>query len=455
MEEKPNNHLHRLAAPLMEIFGISRGPSIAIVLLALTLLVVGIYWFIHSAPPRRIILTGGAPGSSFETNAWKYKEILKRSGVELVILPSKGSIENLERLDDPKFNVDVGFVQGGVTNKPDENKLVSLGSINYEPLLLFYRAEQPTPLLSSFAGRRLAIGPVGSGTHALALQLLGVNGITPGGATSVEELGGDDAGKALIAGKIDAAFLMSDSTSSRVMSNLLHTAGIQLFDFTQAEGYTRRITYLNKLILPAGSLDFGKNIPARDINLVGPTVEIIARPSLHPALVDLIIEAAQETNSAPGIFRRRREFPAPIEHDFPISSEATRYYAAGKKFLAQHLGFWLASEVNRILVVFVPFVVVMIPAVKLIPATFRWRMQMRINRWYRELLALERNAQGEMTVGKQRHLDRELAHIEKEVNRMRVPASFADQFYNLRGHIIFVRQMLMPPAPADEEKPAA
>lgn len=447
MAEDSNNHLHRLAAPLMEMFGLSRGPAVTIVVFCGVLLAAAIYWFIHSAPPDTIYITSGAPGSSFQDNAQKYREILKTNGVNLEILPSRGSLENLQRLDDPHFRVDIGFVQGGVTNDPSSNTLVSLGSITYEPLLVFYRSAEPIQLLSGFAGKRLAIGSEGSGTRSLALQLLALNDIKPGGATKLEGLDGDDAGNALLADKVDVAFLMSDSTSRRVMSNLLHTAEIQLYDFVQADAYTRKINYLNKLVLPAGSLDFGKNIPPHDVNLVGPTVEIIARPNLHPALSDLLIEAAQETNGAAGTFKRRGEFPAAIEHDFPISPDAKRYYHSGKGFLYNHLRFWLASELNRVMVVFVPLIVIMIPAVKLIPTTFRWRMQLRINRWYRELLALERNAAGEMTPGKRQHLVKELDHIEHEVNKMKVPASFADQFYNLRGHIIFVRQLFIAPAP--------
>jgi TRAP-type uncharacterized transport system substrate-binding protein len=363
----------------MEIFGLTRGVALSVVLLSGLFIAAAIYWFIHSAPPDTIIMTSGAQGSSFQTNAEYYRKILRRNGINLKIIPSQGSQENLHRLDDPSFHVDVGFVQGGVTNDPASNKLVSLGSINYEPLLVLYRAETPITLLSGFAGKRLAIGSVGSGTRSLALQLLDLNGIKTNGPTTLLDLDGNDAADALLAGTADAVFLMGDTTSGAEMRKLEHTAGIQIFDFTQADGYTRKITYLNKLVLPQGSIDFGKNIPAHDINLVGPTVELIARPSLHPALSDLLIEAAKETNSGPGLFKRRGEFPAAIEHHFPISDDANRYYKSGKGFLYRALPFWLASDLSRLLVAFLPLVV-LLPAVQIIPAGFKWRMQMRINR---------------------------------------------------------------------------
>jgi hypothetical protein len=260
-------------------------------------------------------------------------------------------------------------------------------------------------------------------------------------------LDGGDAARALLAGVVDAVFLMGDTTSGAVMRQLELTPGIQLFDFTQADGYTRRISYVNKLELPQGSIDFVRNIPAHDVNLIGPTVELLARPNLHPALSDLLLDAAHEAHGVPGLFKRRGEFPVLIQHDFPISPDAIRYFKSGKKLFYGSLPFWLASLVSRIVVVFVPLVVLMIPALRVIPALFKWRMQMRINRWYRELLALERSRSAEGTPADQEKLMARLARIESEVNKMKIPTSFAGQFYDLRGNIQFVRSRLGQDAP--------
>jgi TRAP-type uncharacterized transport system substrate-binding protein len=447
MAENRKTHSSKLTAPIMEIFGLSRALALAVVLLAGLLIAFAVFWFIHSAPPDTITITSGAPESSFQENAEKYRVILARKGVTLQIIPSQGSLENLKRLDDPSFHVDIGFVQGGITNDPGSNKLVSLGSISYEPLLVFYRATEPVNTLSGFSGKRVAIGPAGSGTRGLALQLLKLNGIEPGGATTLSDLDADAAAGALLAGNVDAVFLMGDTASINVMRQLEHAANIQLFDFTQADGYVRRISYVNKLVLPQGSIDFGRNIPARDVNLIGPTVEVLARPNLHPALSDMLIEAMQETNSSAGLFKRRGEFPAPIPHDFPISTDASRYYKSGKSFFYRILPFGLASLVSRIVVAFVPLVVLLIPGLRLIPAAFKWRMQARINRWYRELLALERHLPADGTPVKQEKLMAQLERIEQEVHKMKVPTSFAGQFYDLRGNIKFVRARLLQNAP--------
>jgi hypothetical protein len=239
-------------------------------------------------------------------------------------------------------------------------------------------------------------------------------------------------------------FLMGDSVSTALIRQLLHTPGIKLFDFTQADAYSRRIPYLNKVTLPKGSIDFGKGTPAHDVFLLAPTVELITRERLHPALSDLLLEAAREVHSGAGLLRHKGEFPAPIEQEIRISAEASRFYKSGKSFLYRYLPFRFASLVNRILVVFVPMIVLLLPALRLIPAIYRWRFRSRISRWYRALLMIEQDLLAQVAADQRKALMERLDNIEEAVNRMKVPASFADQFYGLRGHITFVRARLKP-----------
>jgi len=433
-------------APLLtactDTFGVSQAVATrTLIFSALVILAVGV-WFFSSAPTKTITITSGPAGSIFHTNAVKYARILARHGVTVRVLTSQGSLENLQRLSNPRDRVDIGFVQGGVTNGVNTGQLISLGSVFYEPLLLFYRATNSIEFLSGLSGKRLAIGSVGSGTHALTLTLLAANGIQPGGPTELLDLEGEAAATALVTGQVEAVFLMGDSASPQVMRKLVHTPGIQLYDFTQADAYTRRIPYLNKLELPKGCLDFGLNLPTHNVQLIGPTVELIARPTLHPSLSDLLLEAAQEVHGNASVLQRRGEFPVPLEHEFRISADARRYYTSGKSFFYRYLPFWLASLVNRILVVFVPLVVVLIPGLRMLPMLYKWRIRLGIYRWYRALLVLEKELALPGAVHRQAELVDRLNQIEAAANQMKIPASFAEQFYVLRGHIDFVRARL-------------
>jgi TRAP-type uncharacterized transport system substrate-binding protein len=422
----------------------------------LLLSIVGIWVairFVRPAPPNSITITSGPDGSVFRNTAEKYRSILARNGITVQILPSKGSLENLQRLNDPSFHVDIGLVQGGMADNIKVKRLVSLGSLFYEPLAIFYRSADPVDRLSQFSGKRLAIGAEGSGTRALALTLLKANGIESGGRTALLDLSGEDAARALIERKIDAAFLTGDSATPPLMRKLLQTPGIRVFNFVQAEAYTRRFRYLTRLELPMGTLDLGKNSPERTLYLIAPTVELIAREHLHPAISDLLIEAAREVHGSATLLQHPGEFPAPLEHEFRISDDATRYYKSGKRFLHRSLPFWLASLADRTFVVLVPIVVLLLPGLRLVPSLYQWRVKARIYRWYGALIRLEREALMNSTPEQPEQMLKQLDEIEKGVNNMKVPLAFADQFYVLREHIRFVRDRLSPHGDSSSRMP--
>lgn len=443
----------RMVSTLIETFGFNATLA-SIVACALVLVgLLAVYWFIRSAPPHTLVVSTGPAGSSFQRYADSYAKILAKKGVTLQARPSQGSLENLQRLTSRQSDVDIGFVIGGLAGDTNLEDLVSLGSVAHQPLWLFYRGAKRVTRLSELAGLRIALGPIGSGTHALAATLLQVNGITGKEATFLTTEA-EAAAAGLAEGKLDAVFLMGESAPLQTLRTLVRSSEIQLFAFTQADAYVRRHPYLDRIELPQGSIDFGKNLPAQDVVLVGPTVELIARKSLHPALIDLLIEVAQEVHGKAGLLQRRGEFPAPLEHEYPLSEDALRYYKSGKSLLYRTVqSFWLASLINRVLVVFVPALLVLIPALRFLPIAYRWTIQLRIIKCYRPLLQLERDLSGLVTPAKATDMLRRLDEIDEAVNRLKVPASFADQFYVLRGHVAFVRQRLKrwPHAPASSD----
>jgi len=398
--------------------------------------------FVQPAPPDTIVMTSGPEGSTFHRYAERYRKILARNGVNLEILSSRGSLQNLERLSDPAFRVDIGFVQGGLAKDLDISELVSLGSVFYQPLMVFYRGAKQIQVLSGLAGKRIAVGTVGSGTHALALALLNANGIREPGPTRLLPLGGDDAVRAFLAREVDAGFLAGDSASGANMRKLLHAPGVHLLEFVQSDAYVRRFPYLSQLQLPAGAFDLGENIPRKPMTLLAPTVELIARNDLHPALSDLLIEAAREIHGRATLLQKAGEFPAPLEHEYPIGNDAGRYYKSGKGFLYRHLPFWVASLLDRTMVLLIPIVVLLIPGLRIVPTMYSWRVRSRIYRRYGELMAVEREMLVPVTAERREELHRRLASIEKTVINAKIPGAFANELYVLRAHIGFVRSRL-------------
>jgi TRAP-type uncharacterized transport system substrate-binding protein len=412
------------------------------------LICVALVWaalhFVHSAPPHTLTISSGPKGSNFESIAQRYSRILARNGIKLNVVPSQGSLQNLERMTDPKSHVDIALVQSGVTANSDaDDDLESLGGMFYQPLLIFYRSPKPLQRLSELTSQRIAIGPDGSGTRFLALALLKANGIEPGGTTTLTGLEGEAARTALLRKQADAIFLTGDSASASTLRELVHTDGIRLFEFPQADAYVRRFPYLSKLTLPAGAFDLGENLPPANMSLLAPTVELVAHSNLHPALTDLLIEAATQVHGRASLLQTAGQFPNPSIHTFPISSEAARYFKEGdRSFIYRYLPFWLASLVSRLLIVIVPLFVVIVPSLRYLPLLYRWRIDSRIHHRYGELMQLERETLGTLSDERRKELLDQLAAIEKSVISRKMPGSHAEQVYILREHIDFVRKKL-------------
>ncbi|MDD5177114.1 MAG: TAXI family TRAP transporter solute-binding subunit [Sterolibacterium sp.] len=403
--------------------------------------------FIRPAPPRQIILSSGGEGGAYQRFAARYKEVLARYDIELVEKPSAGSLENLQRLRDEKFEVDAGFIQGGTARADANDSLASLGSLYYEPLWIFYRADLAHGVaggaldrLGQLKGRRIAVGARGSGTYKLALELLEANGVAEA-PTQLIETGGVGVVEALQQGKVDAAFVVGPTQSAAVWL-LLFSDGVRLMSLSHAEAYARLFPHLTKLTLPRGGIDLMRDMPPQDVSLVSPMATLVVREDIHPALVDLLLQAASEVHGDAGLFQKAGEFPRPARVDFPISSEAERYYKSGKPFLQRYLPFWAATLIDRLVVMLVPLIALLIPILKFAPALYGWRVRSRIFKRYGEMKFIE----AEVELEPNRHTREEwlarLDRIEADVNRMQTPLPFSDMLYNLRGHIGLVREAI-------------
>ncbi len=416
---------------------VSLGPTVAI-LAALVFL----GYHLLRPPPRTLTISAGPAGSVFYSTAEKYRPILAREGITLKVLPSQGSLQNLERLTTPHSGVDLALVQAGVMTPGDGTNVVSLGSLFYEPLALFYRGRQPLTRLSQLEGRYLGIGTDGSGTRFLAAALLQANGIAPDAHTHFEPIEGSVAMHALLDGRVGAIFLSGDSATGANFKTLLLAPGIHLFNFVQADAYVRRFRYLDKLVIPAGTFDLGHDLPRQPTNLLAPTVELLAHSDLHPALVDLLVQAAREVNGHGNVLQKPGEFPAPLQRDWPLDAEAVRYYKSGNSFLYRFLPFWLASVLNRTWLVLVPLIVLLIPVVEFTPTLYGWLVRNRIYRRYGALMAVERAALDPLTPEARALLVARLVGIEHDIIQLKVPGAYANEVYILRQHVKFVQARL-------------
>jgi TRAP transporter TAXI family solute receptor len=429
---------------------LSRRDRLRIAVLVVALIAAAVWvslHFLQPAPPRRIVLASGAEFGAYHQYAKRYQEILAREGVKVEERLTNGAADNLRLLLDPNSGVDVAFMQGGVATFPAAEDLVMLASLYYEPLWIFYRDSATLAELNELRGKRIAIGVPGSGTRALVDRLFAANGLTVAegvgrGNTDIVALGGGDALEALRAGRVDAALFVG-GVETPLIQQALRDPAIRLMSLDRADAYPRRFPYITKLTLPAGTIDLGANIPNRNIELVGTKAMLVARDGLHPALINVLIDAAREIHGEQGYFEAAGEFPGTVPVDLRVSAYADQHKRFGPSFLYRFLPFWVASIVERTIILVVPLLVVLVPLMNYLPQFLRWRVRSRIYRWYGELALMERDVatrEGALPVEKWlRDLDR----IERAVGQIRTPAKFASEAYTLREHINLVRRAVL------------
>ena len=420
------------------------------VVLATVLLVLAYVW-LEPAPPKRVVLATGVDQGAYSEFGKRYAAALAKHGIVVELRSTQGAAENLALLRDPASGIDLAFIQGGAdvarstgADGQVDAGLQSLGSMFYEPVWLFYRVESAQKLLKAprlerlaqLAGWRVNIGAPGSGVPNLAQRLLDANRIDAATIT-LQQLPQTPAVVELLEGKLDAIVLAS-APESLMVQMLLQTPGVQLFDFAQADAYTRRFGFLSAVTLPRGVVDLASDLPPADVHMVAPTATLVARDSLHPALAQLFVQAAQQVHGEPGWFQRKGDFPNARDGERELSPEAQRFYRSGVPWLQRYLPFWMANVIDRMWLALLSIVAVLIPLTRVVPPLVEMRIRSRVFRWYGQLRAIE-GATGQQPAAA---LLAELDDIETKVAQIQVPLSYTDELYALKSHIQFVRRRL-------------
>jgi len=301
--------------------------------------------------------------------------------------------------------------------------------------------------VSDLKGKHVLVGPAGGGTNQLATQVLAASGVTRATASLINmEL--PDYVEALGRGKADAGFLVL-AANARTVRALFADPRVRLVGLPQADAYAQRFPFLTRLDLPEGIIDFAENIPDENTPLVATVASFVVRDDIHPALANLLTQAMVAAHGAPakdgsgevGVFEGSGVFPMQTDPMFSMADEARQVYRSGPPFLQRYMPFWLATFLNRMILMVIPIIGVLVPALRFAPILYTWRMRRRLLRWYRELKNIE--IEGEGTSAAQiRKKQARIEEIEQAVDHLKLPIGFANQLYDLRLHIDMVRRRL-------------
>jgi len=352
-----------------------------------------------------------------------------------------GAGDNLRLLEDPHSGVDIGFTQGGIARFPEANDVVMLSNLYYLPMWIFYRDTDTFNHINELRNHRVAVGAEGSGTRSLVEPVFALNNLTTENITMLR-LGNDAALRALKSDEIDAAVFV-DGAQNQAVWAALHDPHLRLMSYGHADAYPRLLPFIKKLTLPSGVIDLAHDIPEKEVALIGTKAMLAARDGLHPALVELLVDAAHKIHDGQGFFEEPGEFPGTTRVDLRVSTDADQHKRFGPTFLHRYLPFWLATLVERTIIILVPLAAVLLPLFHYLPQLLRWRVRSRIYRWYGELALLERDVAERTGALPTEKWLADLDRIERAVARIRTPSGYASEAYTLREHIAFVRRAIL------------
>jgi TRAP-type uncharacterized transport system substrate-binding protein len=425
--------LHTLSPRELAVVGI---PSVALLLVVFY----AAYRLVEPAPPRKVVISTSQPDSGYERFARIYRERLGRDGIELEIRYSGGSLENLERLRDPRSGVDAAFTTTGAALPGDAEALASLGGVFYSPIFVFYRAREPVERFAQLRGASISIGGPGTFVRGFAHRILEESGAL-GGKTLLRDLDNDAALEALLTGSIDVAIFPAP-LDAPVVQRALAAPGIRLMNTPQADAISKKLPVLTRIVLSRGIISLERDEPREDLYLLATSNSLLVRKSLHPALQYLLLEAMRDAHSPPGPFHKQGEFPSVSPQDLPLSPVAERYYRSGRPWLHQYTSFWVAELLDRLVLILIPVVFVLIPILRYAPAAYKWLHRRRLWRLHRQLAELEHDLASDAARERRDELRSRANDIEAQVRALRVPLPFEDEVYLLRGHLALIRSAL-------------
>ncbi|CAB3760070.1 TAXI family TRAP transporter solute-binding subunit [Paraburkholderia solisilvae] len=436
---KRDSALHRIQSA--ENTPARRRLMIVVALLALGALVWAAWSIAEPAFHSRIVITTGADGGIYRGFADRYAPLLKRKGITLDIRASSGSVENYQRLTDPSSEYQVGFIQSGTVRPKDTDDLQTIAAVSYEPIWVFYRGAATIDRLSQLRGKRISIGVPGSGLLHVAQVLLGFAEVTGSNSTLVE-MDANEAYRSLENGTLDAAFFIGRPDAP--MQQTLLNSNLKLMNFVQADALVQKFPSLAKIVYPRGSTSIANDLPPADVTLLAATAQLVAKDSLHPALVSVLLEVAKTVHGGEDYFTPVGAFPNLNTAEFPVTDESARYFKSGPPFLQRYLPFWLASFIERRLLILVPFLALLVGLLQALPRMLESRIKKRLVVWYRELKSLEDEIwkTTQPSAAQIAQWRDEIESIDAHAGQIRLPQRYFQDVYALKQAIAVVRSRI-------------
>ncbi len=293
--------------------------------------------FRHDLHRMRVRVLSGPEGGNYRAIALDLgARAAKRHGV-VEAITTAGATENAERLSAAAHDCDVEFAL--TQNGLDLGANVSLvGRLPRSESMLFLGKDADD--IHDFAdlkGRRIGVGPAGSGADRVARELFALPDFAPLGLVlsnrpSTEQL-------ALAAsGDLDLALVVTNSEAPLVVE-WVGRRGLQIASFTHIDALARRLPHLQAGQIAAGLYDAVRGVPKTDKRVIKIETLVVSNGCAgRVATMDLVSVLAAEF---PDFVRHNKD--TENTSGLPLVPAAADFYANGGLQLADEYFPWLVD----------------------------------------------------------------------------------------------------------------
>jgi TRAP transporter TAXI family solute receptor len=408
------------------------------IVLTIALVAVSAYLW-GGSPPNKIVFATGQPGGVYDSFGREYQKRLRAEGLKVELVNTAGSVDNFRRIIEGK--VDIAFAQSGTyqTVNDPEHKVSGLAAIYYEPLWIFSKRDIRMEDKMAYRPESVAVGPKGSGTEAIAKAIIAEQGydIT---SPAIVNLSAADARRQLIEGKLDVAFFVTSYRDPGIIELMRHK-DLRLTSFRREIAYTRKFRGLTPVKIAEGLLDLKDNIPAENITLLSPSALLVARDTINPRLVELLLKVAQAVHGPGDLLDPPLKFPSLEGMDVPINEAAETYLTSGESFLSRNLPYRALRWVLLLKLLLLPLLAVWLPLLRLAPIIASWRK----GRWLKRYYARLRDVEGKLATARWpnelREGINELESLRGEVQAVsrKLPLQQQQDIYHWRLHVQLIQ----------------
>jgi TRAP transporter TAXI family solute receptor len=411
---------------------------LAAIVLTIVVISVSASWLGGAPPPSKIVLATGQAGGVYDSFGREYAKRLGALGLKVELVNTAGSVDNLRRIVAGK--ADVAFAQSGTYQVVTDldHKVSGLAAIYYEPLWIFVRRGIRIEDKIPYRAGSVSVGPKGSGTEAVAKDILAEEGYDVA-SPAIVNLTSEEARRQLIAGQLDVAFFVTSYRDPGIME-LMRRKDLQLTSFRREVAYTRKFRGLTPLKLAEGLLDLRDNIPPANVTLLSPSAMLVAQENINPRVVELVLKVAQAVHAPGSLIDPAQKFPTLEGMDVPVNEAAETYLTSGESFLSRNLPYRALRWVLLAKILLLPLVAIWVPALRIAPMIANWRKQRWIKRYYAKLRTVETRLATAQWPNELRDGINDLEALRGEVQALsrKLPLQQQQDIYHWRLHVSLI-----------------